>query len=96
LVPTSRMMSSAIASGSENSFGIKMRPGHKRTADPPWNRGRGPAKAIAHLHRTASVTNRQQAGRRIPVVMSGDRLPVATPPPKQVDVTRPSAGADGP
>ena len=27
--------------------------------------------------------------------MSRDRLPVAAPPPKQVDVSMPSAGADG-
>ena len=30
---------------------------------------------------------------RIPVVMSPSRLPVARPPPKQVNVSRPSAGA---
>jgi hypothetical protein len=37
LVPTSRMMSSAIASGSENSFGIKCKPGRD---------GAGPAPEI--------------------------------------------------
>ena len=41
LVPTSRMMSSAIASGSENSFGIRMQTRAWLDGQPPWNSDAG-------------------------------------------------------
>src|ERR1700683_4273095 len=47
LVPTSRMISSAIASGSENIFGIKRRPGCDWKPAPGV--GRWPPAAIAYL-----------------------------------------------
>src|ERR1700682_5556767 len=94
LVPTSRMMSSAIASGSEKSFGIKCGPGTRWHGQPPWNRVQ-PPRAIAHLCRLFVCDEPATAKRRIHVLMSRGRLPVAAAPPKQVDVSRSSAGADG-
>src|SRR5690349_19603621 len=89
------MMSSAIASGSENSFGIKMRTRHDWTANRPGI-GRGPDQAITHLSSARVCDEPATAKHRIPVMMSRGGLPVAAPPPKKVDVTGPSAGADGP
>src|SRR5450631_3784014 len=92
-VPTSRMISSAIASGSENSFGITYKP--RRNG----NSRRLESNAAARQH-NAFVTDiacdePATAKHRIRGFVVCDGLPVAAAPSKQVEESGSSAEADG-
>jgi len=87
------MISSAIASGSENSFVIKFKSGRNEGSR------RLESNAAVRQH-NAFVTEivcdePATAKHRIQGVAARDGLPVAAAPSKQVEVSGPSAGADG-
>src|ERR1700716_3035912 len=86
LVPTSRMMSSAISSGSENNFGIEYDPGVTEPAD-ARNRPSSLSEAIADSKPIFVCDEPATAKHCFDVLMSRGGLSVATATPKQVDVS---------
>src|SRR5262245_775478 len=89
------MMSSTTASASENSFGIKgTTRGKMNAAAHGIVRSAGPM-AIADLRGRFVCDEPATAKHLFHVQMSRGPLSVAALPRKQVDMTKPSAGADG-
>src|ERR1700680_4961813 len=92
-LPTSRMISSAIASGSVNSFGIKE--AQARLGQPAFLESDAAAGRYSAFAPPFVCDEPATAKHRIQGVPAADGLPVAAAPSKQVNLSRPSAGAAG-